>query len=209
MVFHALLLGRRLPEPSGAFTFLKRTLFGDRAMSSRAGSDCHARVLCGMPWILRSICMPSSIRGHGVHVHVLLLGRGPQEHRGALSFLQWACSGYMPKGGMADSHARALLLVRITWILWATVVVLISIHVRLEQGTFFSSPSPGLDLCRCMNDGQLETGEGDPQLCVFCNSLGMRDGDPVSSARCPLSLWGRERILQVCCPLFHGVVGVG
>ena len=44
---------------------------------------------------------------------------------------------------------------------------------------------------------------------VFCRSLGMRDGNPVCGACCPLSIWCRERTLQICCPLFHGVVGFG
>ena len=99
--------------------------------------------------------IPSSVRGHRVCFPVLLLWRVLQGHSRALRFLQRAGSGYMPKSGMAGSHVRAPLLVWTTWILWSIVVVHISIHTHTGTGHLFSSPSQGLVLCRCMNNGPL------------------------------------------------------
>ena len=83
--------------------------------------------------------IPSSVREHRVSFPVLLLWRVLQECSGALNFLQRTGYGYMPKSGMDGSHTRALLLVWITWILWA-MVVHISIHTHTRAGHILFLP---------------------------------------------------------------------
>ena len=106
----------------------------------------------------------SSVHGHRMCFHVLLLWSVLYEYRGAFHFLQRTFSRYVPKRGLAGSFGHNMFMFLITLFLCSIVIVQTYLHTHILEGIFLSTPSTGVFIWRCPNDGHSEMVEGVPQF---------------------------------------------